>query len=151
MEFLLLCLCCELFIGPVSTAYCCALRRPRRHSLATTVDVHALTSLQGNAGQSSRWFLLLFRKHVVLKRLKCNNTKEHYHDAHSTLTDYIPIFHKCTLTQNRNEKMDGNQLKPKQKHYSNKFLTSCLCSGTAKWGVALQLKRDQHDCRASID
>ena len=31
-----------------STAFCCTLHGPRRHSLATTVDVHTLTSMQDN-------------------------------------------------------------------------------------------------------
>ena len=37
-------------MGPVGTALCCTLREPRRRSLATMVDVRALTSLQDNAG-----------------------------------------------------------------------------------------------------
>ena len=37
---------------------CWALCRTRRCSLATTVDVHTLASLQDNAGWSSRWFYL---------------------------------------------------------------------------------------------
>ena len=44
-------------MGPVGTAYCCVLHRPSRRSLATTVDIHPLTSLQDNTGWSSRWFL----------------------------------------------------------------------------------------------
>ena len=51
--------CCEPFVGPVGTAFCCALHGPRWHSLATTVNVHALTSLQDNPGKSGRWLLLV--------------------------------------------------------------------------------------------
>ena len=37
----------EPFVGPVGTASCCVLCETRQHSLTTTVNVHALTSLQG--------------------------------------------------------------------------------------------------------
>ena len=49
-NFLYFAFCCEPFVWPVGTALCCALCGPRRRSLTTTVDAHALTLLQDNAG-----------------------------------------------------------------------------------------------------
>ena len=57
--------CCEPFVGPVGTAFSCALRGPRRHSLTTTLDVHTLTLLQENSLADDFYFCLIVRTYLT--------------------------------------------------------------------------------------